>query len=155
MRTIFTSILVLFMALGAVCQAPARPSDEDMQRFRAEIRTYKHEFLTRELKLTQEQQREFFPVYDEMDDAVDAIARQTRDLEMQVRDKADATDVEIEAAARAMYEQKGAEGAEELKYFESFRRILEPRQLLMLKNAERKFTRELMRQHRRASKGRH
>lgn len=143
------------MALGAVCQAPVRPSDEDMQRFRAEIRAYKHEFLTRELKLTQEQQREFFPVYDEMDDAVDAIARQTRDLEMQVRDKADATDVEIEAAARAMYEQKGAEGAEELKYFESFRRILEPRQLLMLKNAERKFTRELMRQHRRASKGRH
>lgn len=150
MRTILTALLAAIIAIGASAQHRERPSEEDMQRFRAEIRNYKHEFLTRELKLTQEQQREFFPIYDEMDDAVNKIAGQTRDLERQVKNKADATDVEYEAAARALYEQKSAEGAEELKYFDRFKQVLQPRQLFMLKNAERKFTRELMRQHRRA-----
>lgn len=153
MRTAFTALLLAFAAIFSVAQTHGRPSEEDVRRFRSEIRNYKHEFLAKELKLTQEQQREFFPIYDEMDDAVDRIAGQTRELERQVRKKSDATDVEIEAAARAIYEQKGAEGAEEMKYFDRFRQVLEPRQLLMLKNAERKFTRELMRQHRRAKPG--
>lgn len=135
------------LAVSAQAQDRKRPSEADMTRFRNEMRTYKHDFLARELNLTQEQQRDFFVVYDEMEDALERVGRQTRDLEMQVREKKQASDVEIEAAARAIFEQRSAEGEIEKKYFDRLKQTLSPLQLLKLKEAERKFTRQLMRQH--------
>lgn len=144
------------MCVSAI-PASARPqhaprSEEDRQRFRAEMRNYKHDFLARELELTREQQRDFFPVYDEMDDEIDRINTETRELERKVATKEDATDTEIEAAARAVFSQKSAEGEVEQKYFDKFRQILKGKQLLKLRNAERDFTRQLMRHHRKARK---
>lgn len=140
------------MALQSVsAQKPRKPfSEEDRQRFRSEVRAYKHEFIARELELSREQQREFFPVYDEMDDEIDRISTETRELERRVAAKDDATDVELEAAARAVYGQKKAEGDVEESYFERFKQILSPRQMLRLRHAERKFMQKLMRQHHRA-----
>ncbi|MDE6270909.1 MAG: hypothetical protein K2M12_08685 [Muribaculaceae bacterium] len=147
MRRFLSVLAVALVAVSAFSQGRERPSEADVMRFRNEMRTYKHDFLARELNLSQEQQREFFPVYDEMDDAVERVGRETRDLEKQVREKKQASDVEIEAAARALFEQKSAEGEIEKQYFDRLKQTLTPLQLLKLKEAERKFTRQLMRQH--------
>lgn len=147
----FISVVIAFMLAASALIAAAQPrpfSEADRQRFRAEIRNYKHEFLAKELSLTREQQQEFFALYDEMDDAVDRIATETRELEQKVADNPDATDVEIEAAARAVYSQKFSEGEVEQSYFDRFRQVLKPKQLLKLRAAERKFTQQLMRHHR-------
>ena len=85
-----------------------------------------------------------------MDDEIDRINTETRDLERKVDAKTDATDTEVEAAARAVFLQKSAEGQVEEQYFDRFKQILQGRQLLKLRKAEREFTRQLMRQHRRA-----
>lgn len=145
------SLAILASATTLPAQTPGKaPRPDDHERFRAEVRNYKHEFLARELDMSKEQQREFFPVYDEMDDAIDKIATETRDLETRTASKADATEVELEAAARAVYSQKKEEGEIELQYFDRFKQILQPKQLLQLRAAERKFTRKLMRHHRQA-----
>ena len=76
------SLAILASATTLPAQTPGKaPRPDDRERFRAEVRNYKHEFLARELDMSKEQQREFFPVYDEMDDAIDKIATETRDLE--------------------------------------------------------------------------
>lgn len=150
MKTISAAALSLILCASAFQAFAQGPSEEDRQRFRAEVRNYKHEFLARELGLSREQQREFFPLYDEMDNEIDRINVETRDLERKVSSKADATDTEVEAAARAVYLQKSAEGDVETQYFDRFKQILQPRQMLKLRNAEREFTRRLMREHRRA-----
>lgn len=149
---ILLSVLCALSAFNSVAQRQGKPlTDEDRQRIRSEIRSYKHEFLARELEMSREQQREFFPVYDEMDEAVDRINFETRELERKVSQKADASEVEIEAAARAVFSQKSAEGEVEKQYFDRFRQILSGKQLLRLRKAERKFTQRLMRHHRRAA----
>ena len=149
---ILLSVLCDLSAFNSAAQRQGKPlTDEDRQRIRSEIRSYKHEFLARELEMSREQQREFFPVYDEMDEAVDRINFETRELERKVSQKADASEVEIEAAARAVFSQKSAEGEVEKQYFDRFRQILSGKQLLRLRKAERKFTQRLMRHHRRAA----
>ena len=57
------------------------------------------------------------------------------------------SDLEYEKAAEAMIEVKGKEASVEEQYFAKFKTVLSPKQLFKLKQAERKFTRELMRQH--------
>lgn len=150
-------VIVLLMslfasALTAEAQQRRRLTAEDRQKYLSEMRQYKHDFLVKELDLTRDQQNSFFPVYDKMDDELTQVAEDIRDLEDKVDSDDKASDIEIEAAARAMFEQKSKEGDIEKAYFDKFKSILSPRQLLKLKSAERKFTQQLVRQHGRAKK---
>lgn len=129
--------------------AQGNMSRGDRQRWLQEIRTYKHDFLADKLNLSRDQQNTFFPLYDEMEDRIEALNSETRDIENRVVDDAAASDTELKNAARAIFELKQAEGTIELEYFEKFKEILQARQLLMLKNAERQFTRQLVNKHRR------
>lgn len=147
-RNIAAAIMLTILAVGPVCaQQPKEDSGRD--RIFTEIRAYKHDVLIKTLDLTKEQQREFFPVYDELDDKLIQINTETRDLERRVAADADASDTEIEAAAQAVYSQKEREGKVEKEYYDKFKDILTPRQLLNLKNAEKLFTQQLVRHHRR------
>ncbi|MDE6333131.1 MAG: hypothetical protein K2L77_00640, partial [Muribaculaceae bacterium] len=83
------------------------------------------------------------------EDEVERINAETRDLEQKACENANASDLELENAARTIFEQKRAEGQVERTYFEKFKDILTPRQLLQLKSAERRFTQQLVKQHRR------
>lgn len=138
-------IMALCAATAMFSQQPL--SSQDREKWLSEMRNYKHEFLTRELKLTPTQQQEFFPVYDQMEDELNQISTETRELEQKVNGNDDASDTECEACARAVFEQKSREGAIELQYFEKFKEILTPKQLLRLKNTERKFTQQLVKHH--------
>ena len=66
-----TATLWLALAAMTVQAAPQQDKeDPDRERYISELRNYKHDFLTRELDLSREQQRDFFPLYDEMEDRV-------------------------------------------------------------------------------------
>ena len=145
MKNLLISFALSLCVLTAFAQGPISPDDRD--RWLSEIREYKHEFLTKELQLTKEQQQQFFPLYDSMETEVERINSETRALEISAKDNKDASDLELENAARTVFEQKRAEGQVEMTYFDKFKEILTPRQLLQLKNTERKFTQQLVRHH--------
>ncbi len=148
MKKSLTILLLLFvMAVTAVAQAPL--SSTDRERWLDEIRNLKHDYLAKELNLTREQQNEFFPLYDAMQDEIEQLNTRTRELEAAISSDESASDLQVENAARTVFEQRRAEGQIEMTYFDKFRDILNPRQLLQLKDAERKFTRQLVNQHRR------
>lgn len=128
---------------------PEKYSPTDRQRWLEEMRNLKHEYIARDLDLTKDQQREFFTLYDQMDDEITRINTETREAEARVSADADASDLALENTARLVFEQKRAEGQIEMTYFEKFKEILTPRQLLQLKNTERKFTQQLVKRHRR------
>lgn len=151
-RKLLLSVLMV-MSVCAWAQPPVA-SAPDRDKIMSELRPYQHEFLTKELKLTKEQARDFFPVYDRMDEELQQIADETRDFERRVNENANASDTEIEAASQAVFSQKEREGKLELEYYEKFKEILTPRQLLRLKSAERQFTQRLLRQHRKIKRGR-
>lgn len=146
-------LIILFIAtVASSALAQPRPTPENRERWKSELRNYKHDFMVRELDLSRDQQSKFFPLYDQMEDSIEQINTDTRELEKRIDD--DASDIETEAAARALFEQKSREGQLELEYFDSFKTILTPRQLLKLKSAERQFMRRLMHHNRRMQSAR-
>jgi len=142
------AIVTLFFTFKASAQPPQIDEDE-RQRWINELRNYKHDFITKELDLNKDQQRDFFAEYDQMEDKLNALNADTRELEQRALDDPDASDVELEATARAIFELKSEESKIELEYFEKFKEILNPKQLVRLKNTERKFTQQLVQHHRR------
>lgn len=145
-------LLALVIAVTAIA-ASAQFSPAERQRWLGEMRNLKHDFIAKELSLTKDQEREFFPLYDKMEDEIAALNTQTREDEARVAADRDATDLEMENTARTVFEQKRAEGQIEMTYFEKYKTILTPKQLLQLKNAERKFTQQLVNRHRRVKRG--
>lgn len=146
-------LIILFIAtVASSALAQPRPTPENRERWKSELRNYKHDFMARELDLSRDQQSKFFPLYDQMEDSIEQINTDTREIEKRIGD--DASDIQTEAAARALFEQKSREGQLELEYFDSFKTILTPRQLLKLKSAERQFMRRLMHHNRRMQSAR-
>lgn len=147
-------ILAVLISVGVIRSAAQPPQlDKDgRQRWMEELRNYKHEFMVKELDLSKEQQNEFFTEYDSMEDKLNSLNADTRELEQRVLADPDASDVELEATARALFDLKSEESKIELEYFEKFKNILTPKQLVRLKNTERKFTQQLVQHHRRLRK---
>lgn len=139
---------LLFMAMVPAKAFAQQLNEDDRNRYVNQIRAYKHDFLAKELGLSKAQQDAFFELYDAMEDRTMDLGGEVRDLEKKAS-AAGASDEEMAAAAVALYSQKMREGEIEMEYYEKFKETLTPAQLVALKSAERKFTQELMRQHRR------
>lgn len=146
-------LVFLFALLAMAVTATAQRSDAERQQWMAEMQQYKHDFLTRELELTDAQKDEFFTVYDKMDFEMREAEAQVRQLERLVRRKGDAaTDEELGTATDAAFALPARQYDITMKYLPQLKTVLTPRQLFKLKGAERRFTQELM-EHRPGGKG--
>ena len=122
----------------------------ERQQWMNEMQQYKRTYFAKELDLTREQQNKFFPLYEEMEAQIRRIDEDTRVMERRVSEAGDdAANIEYEKATEAMYDAKVKEASLEKDYMARFREILSPRQLFQLKAVERRFSREMMRQHHR------
>lgn len=129
--------------------------DGDQQtrsRWMVEIRKYKFELFTKELNLNKEQQTLFFPLYEEMEQAVYKINKESDELMKKTAAATDISDTEYEAAALAIAKSKQKEGEIELEYFNRFEKILTKKQLFQLKLAEEKFSRNIIKYHRKGNR---
>lgn len=151
LRLIIAAVMTTAALVGYA--RPHSPAP-DRERFMAELKPYQHRFLAKDLNLTNEQARDFMAEYDKMNEALEQVAEETRALEKNTLENDKATDTELEAAAQAVFELKQKEARIELEYFEKFKEILSPRQLLQLKSSERRFTQSLIKHHRRMSRDR-
>lgn len=156
-RTILTTFLVALFVATAILPVEAQrkdaPKNDDKRReWMKEMREYKHKFLKQELKLTRDQEAPFFKAYDQMDDELIRIGEETRALERKALKNSDASDTELESAARTIYEQKKKEGEVELRYFEEFGKILTKKQLVRIKEVERRMNRALLKNSKSAEK---
>ena len=142
-------LIVLVASFSVIAAAQNQNDNIDRQKWMNEMRNFKHDFLAKDLELSKEQQHDFFAAYDEMEDRINRLNLETRELEQKTLADPDASDVALEAAARASYHLKNEECKIELEYFDKFKEILSPQQLIRLKNSERKFTQQLMQHHRR------
>lgn len=104
MKRHISLIIILVMGLQLwTAMAQRQLSEEDRQRWTQKMRQYKHDFLIKELDLTREQQNEFFPLYDAMEDEVNSLTIQTRELESKIAASERTSDVEYSSAARTFF----------------------------------------------------
>lgn len=65
-HAIFRILIVALVATAACLGVGARPQQPlpDRDKVMAELRPYQREFISRELDLTKDQERRFFPIYE-------------------------------------------------------------------------------------------
>lgn len=146
------SVLYYVIALFSMLHAFSLSAQDkgERQQWMNEIQQYKRTYFAKELDLTREQQNRFFPLYEEMETQIRQIDDDTRVMERRIADAGDdASNIEYEKVTEAMYDAKVKEAALEKDYMVKFKEILSPRQLFQLKTVERRFSREMMRQHHR------
>ena len=115
------SILVLVLAITASASA-----QNGRTKFASDMYQAKHEMIIQELGLTQTQQKQFMPLYEQMEREVYEVNRNARALAKEVENKKNPTDRDYEAAASALSNTRMREGEIEAKYFEKFSKILSP-----------------------------
>jgi Spy/CpxP family protein refolding chaperone len=135
-------ITILIAALVITSAATAQSNGRT--KFATDMYQAKHEMIIQELGLTQTQQKQFMPLYEQMEREIYQVNRNARALAAEVEKKKNPTDHDYEAAASALSNTRVQEGEIEAKYFEKFSKILSKKQLFQLKQAERKFTREML-----------
>ncbi|MCI9284853.1 MAG: hypothetical protein HFJ91_03415 [Muribaculaceae bacterium] len=149
MNGLITRLLItmaIMLASGLYMHADT-PSKRDRDAWMKEITNVKNEYIAKKLDLTDDQKAKFIPLYNEMEKEVRKTAEDTRRMAREIKKKGDAaTDLEYEKASEALFECKGRECAIEKKYLAMFKKILTPRQLFKLKDAEHDFTRKLMKE---------
>jgi Spy/CpxP family protein refolding chaperone len=133
------SIIILTLAIAATATA-----QNGRTKFAADMYQAKHEMIIEELGLTPSQQKQFMPLYEQMEREIYQVNRNARILASEVEKKANPTDREYEAAASALSNTRMREGEIEARYFEKFSKILSKKQLFQLKQTEVKFTREML-----------
>ena len=143
-KSIQTVLAIFIMAFFFVATPVSAQKNRDQRS--KQLLEYKHQFYKKALALTPAQEAAFFKAFDLMDEELYRIGSETRALERKYMSAKNATDTELESAARTLFEQKKKEAEVELKYFEQFKNILTKRQLLMLKETERRCNKGLLRQ---------
>jgi len=133
------SILIMVLAITTVATA-----QKNRTKFATDMYQAKHEMIIEELGLTPTQQKQFMPLYEQMEREIYQVNRNARTLAKEVEKKRNPTDKEYEAAASALSNTRVQEGDIEAKYFEKFSKILSKKQLFQLKQTEVKFTREML-----------
>ena len=133
------SILILTLAITSTAMA-----QNGRTKFATDMYQAKHEMIIEELGLTQTQQKQFMPIYEQMEREIYQVNRNARALAKEVEKKKTPTDKDYEIAASALSRTRIQEGEIESKYFEKFSKILSKKQLFLLKQTEVKFTREML-----------
>lgn len=128
----------------ALAIATAASAQNSRTKFATDMYQVKHEMIIEELGLTPTQQKQFMPLYEQMEREIYQVNRNARALASEVEKKKNPTDRDYEAAASALSSIRMREGEIEAKYFDQFAKILTKRQLFLLKQAEGKFTREML-----------
>lgn len=146
---IIYSALLLAIILPQSTAAQLKSAENLRAKWFSELRQVKRNYFIKELDLDREQQNKFFPLYEEMEDKTFRIDDEARQMEQRIADAKDATDTEYEKTAEALYDADVQTAQIRREYMDKFKTILTRRQLFELKGVEKKFSREMMRQHHR------
>lgn len=150
MRLLKIFLLALFLCpLTALADKPKNaPKDKDKTEWFRKLKEFKHNYLTKELDLTDAQKTEFFKLYDAKEQERFDAEHKVRTLERDIKKKGDAaTDNDYSCAIAAQYQLNHELAKIESRYETEFRKILSMRQLYKLRHAEFGFQRKLMKQH--------
>ena len=134
------SILITLLVVASAMTA----QNKAQSKFATDMYQAKHEMIIEELGLTPTQQKQFMPIYEQMEREIYQVNRNARALANEVENKKNPSDRDYEVAASALSNTRMREGEIEAKYFEKFSKVLTKKQLFQLKQAEVKFTREML-----------
>ncbi len=124
--------------------SPARAQQGGSQPRLERIEAARVAYLTEKLSLTSEQAQRFWPVYNEYTDKRRSLRKQGRPGGPRRPDFATMSDKEIREAINDQFATRQSELNLEKEYLDKFQKVISLRQVALLYQAERDFTKELL-----------
>ncbi len=116
------------------------------EKRREEIESFRVAYFTRQLNLTSEEAKKFWPVYNEMQNEIQKLQKERRNRHRDLRDNQDnISDAELEKSIDDEMASRQKELDIEKKYHERFKQILSMKKLALYYRAQEGFKRELLR----------
>lgn len=141
---LFIVISIVFASASPLSARRGRPGGVPDNMIESLLK-YKHDFITKRLELTREQQNKFFPLYDKMTDEINDIHADANDVESRLlKSSENVTDLDYQMATTAFIEKGEKIANIEKKYYESFKDILSPKQLFLLKVCEKEINKKII-----------
>ncbi|MDE6513474.1 MAG: hypothetical protein K2L05_04750 [Muribaculaceae bacterium] len=145
--TVMLLAVLTLLPAAAVAQGDKGPGRGERKEWMKKLKALKHDFLIKELDLTENQRDEFFELYDAKEAERMAAEQKVKQAERNVRAKGEAAaDADYDAAIKAQYRFNTEIASIESKYEASLRKVLTKRQLYKLRGTEHAFQRKLMEQ---------
>lgn len=149
----YLKILLLIVILTPLNMFADKPKgqhkggDKDRTEWFRKLKEAKHNFMIKELDLTEAQRADFFRLYDAKEAERHEAERKVRTLEKEIKKKGAATtEDDYDRAIAAQYQLNHELAKIESKYESEFRKVITKRQLYKLRHVEFEFQRKLMKQ---------
>lgn len=140
------AIMLTLLLASAVNNVSAQKrqggSQADRQKWEAEMTQYKHDRLTKELGLNDEQSTRFFALYDAMDRERRAVFFNDSRMRKEMKRKPNPTDKDYIEATNVSLSVGASVNRIETKYYKEIGKILTPKQVYQLRLAEQKLNKE-------------
>lgn len=140
------AIMLTLLLASAVTNVSAQKcqggSQADRQKWEAEMTQYKHDRLTKELGLNDEQSTRFFALYDAMDRERRAVFFNDSRMRKEMKRKPNPTDKDYIEATNVSLSVGASVNRIETKYYKEIGKILTPKQVYQLRLAEQKLNKE-------------
>ena len=141
------AIMLTLLLASAVTNVSAQKrqggSQADRQKWEAEMTQYKHDRLTKELGLNDEQSTRFFALYDAMDRERRAVFFNDSRMRKEMKRKPNPTDKDYIEATNVSLSVGASVNRIETKYYKEIGKILTPKQVYQLRLAEQKLNKEI------------
>jgi Spy/CpxP family protein refolding chaperone len=135
---------MLLLSLNTAWAKDKNHTNANRSQWTQEMLDYKHDFIAEQTEMTQAQREKFMPLYEAMEKEVFAVHRTAREQAKKISSTTKASDQDYANAARAMSQVKVKEGEIEGRYFDKFSKILSKKQMFQLKQAELKFSKQML-----------
>jgi Spy/CpxP family protein refolding chaperone len=135
---------MLLLSLNTAWAKDKNHANANRSQWTQEMLDYKHDFIAEQTEMTQAQRDKFMPLYEAMEKEVFAVHRTAREQAKKISSTTKASDQDYANAARAMSQVKVKEGEIEGRYFDKFSKILSKKQMFQLKQAELKFSKQML-----------
>lgn len=131
------------MSWLTLLSAFAQPGGGDKEEKSERVQAAKVAYITNRLNLSTTQAQQFWPMYNEFEEARKKIRKQLRQLRIDNQVNT-GTDEQIKADIRKFFQLRQEELELEKQYAEKFLKVLTPKQVAEYYRAEREFTKMLL-----------
>lgn len=145
LRKILLTLLIIF-AIGATPIAAQRDGGKGKRHSEMikDVQEFKIKYIIQEAEITKEQQAEFIRLYTEMSNAKLTLLKAHAEKHKALAANPSPTDNDYNKVSEEIAESKSAEGAIDKSYYLQFKKILTPKQLYKMKEAELHFNSKMM-----------
>ena len=146
-RGAIIGLLLVCMSLGTImAQSSEKPSQEQREKRKAKMKEMKKAFIKTELDLTEEEEKVFWPIYDEYENKRDALRKEHRSLRKQFKGKSldELSEAEAEDMLTKEMEFREKRLALDKDFEQELKSNLSAKKIILLHKAERKFKKQLL-----------